>query len=166
MQHLRACDAAEVSAILAIVNSAAEAYRGVIPPDCFHEPYMREDELRREIAAGVEFLGCESDAALIGVMGLQDVADVALIRHAYVRPTAQGRGVGAALLAALLHRTTRRVLVGTWSDAGWAIRFYERNGFLRVPREDAAELLARYWDISGRQVATSVVLARPPVVSA
>jgi GNAT superfamily N-acetyltransferase len=165
MQHLRPCGPADLSAMLAIINAAAEAYRGVIPRDCFHDPYMPEHELQRELAAGVEFLGCESDGELIGVMGLQDVGDVALIRHAYVRPAAQGTGVGAALLGALLRRTARRVLVGTWADAGWAIRFYERHGFVRVPAERAAALLARHWDVSGRQVETSVVLARPAVDS-
>ena len=108
MRHLRPCGPADVPVMLDIVNAAAEAYRGVIPPDCFHEPYMPEAELRREIAAGVEFVGCESDGALVGVMGLQDVGDVALIRHAYVRPAAQGTGVGAALLVALLRRLRGR----------------------------------------------------------
>jgi GNAT superfamily N-acetyltransferase len=158
MQHLRTCVASDVPAILAIVNAAAEAYRGVIPPDCFHEPYMPEEELRAELAAGVEFLGCESDGELVGVMGLQDVDDVALIRHAYVRPDAQGSGVGGALLSGLLHRTTRRVLVGTWADASWAIRFYERNGSVRIPDAQAPGLLARYWNISPRQLKVSVVL--------
>lgn len=158
MQHLRSCVAADVPAILDIVNAAAEAYRGVIPPDCFHEPYMPEEELRHEIEAGVGFLGCEWDGALIGIMGLQDVGDVALIRHAYVRPGAQGTGVGGALLRGLLQRTTRRVLVGTWASASWAIRFYERNGFVRIPEAQAPGLFARYWRISARQVEVSVVL--------
>jgi GNAT superfamily N-acetyltransferase len=160
MEQLRICVPADVPAILAIVNAAAEAYRDTIPPDCFHDPYMPEEELRQEIAAGVEFLGCELDGELVGVMGLQDVDDVALIRHAYVRPAAQGTGVGARLLAALLRRTTRRVLVGTWADASWAIRFYERNGFVRVPDERAPGLFARYWSISPRQIEFSVALER------
>jgi GNAT superfamily N-acetyltransferase len=160
MNTLRACGPDDVSTILAIVNAAAEAYRGIIPPDCFHDPYMPEDELRREIAAGVEFLGCESEGELIGVMGLQAVDDVALIRHAYVRPDVQGNGVGGALLAGLMQRTTRPVLVGTWTDASWAIRFYERNGFVRIPDALAPGLFGRYWSISPRQVAVSVVLER------
>ena len=160
MNTLRACGPDDVSTILAIVNAAAEAYRGVIPPDCFHDPYMPEDELRREIAAGVEFRGCESGGELIGVMGLQAVNDMALIRHAYVRPEAQGSGAGGALLAGLMRRTTRPVLVGTWADASWAIRFYERNGFVRIPDARAPGLFGRYWSISPRQVAVSVVLER------
>lgn len=160
MRQLRACRGADLPVILDIVNAAAEAYRGVIPPDCFHDPYMGEDELRREIDAGVEFLGCESDGALIGVMGLQAVEDVDLIRHAYVRPDAQGTGVGAALLAGLVRRTTRRVLIGTWADASWAIRFYQHNGFALVPEPRKTELLARYWRISARQAEVSVVLER------
>jgi len=160
MNTLRACGPDDISTILAIVNAAAKAYRGVIPPDCFHDPYMPEDELRREIAAGVEFFGCESEGELIGVMGLQAVNDVALIRHAYVRPDAQGSGVGGALLAGLMQRTTRSVLVGTWADASWAIRFYERNGFVRIPDAQAPGLFGRYWRISPRQVAVSVVLER------
>jgi GNAT superfamily N-acetyltransferase len=160
MNTMRTCVAADVPVILAIVNSAAAAYRGVIPADCLHDPYMPEEELRREIAAGVEFLGCESGGELVGVMGLQLVDDVALIRHAYVRPDSQGTGVGGALLAELLRRTTGRVLVGTWADAVWAIRFYERHGFELVPAARAPGLLARYWSIGPRQVEVSVVLER------
>lgn len=145
--------------LLGIVNEAAEAYRGVIPDDCFHQPYMTAEEVSREIAAGVVFFGLDEGGRLLGVMGLQDVGDVTLIRHAYVRPEAQRRGVGGRLLAHLLELTDRPVLVGTWAAAHWAVAFYERHGFtLITPR--AKDLgLRRYWDISERQVETSVVLA-------
>ncbi len=144
-----------------IVNSAAVAYRGAIPEDRWHEPYMPVAELEGEIAAGVEFWGYEDDGALIGVMGIQPVKDVTLIRHAYVSPAAQGQGIGGALLAALDERGTGQILVGTWAAASWAIRFYERHGFVAV--DDPASLLRRYWSIPERQIETSVVLAKPPV---
>jgi GNAT superfamily N-acetyltransferase len=144
-----------------IVNAAAVAYRGVIPEDRWHEPYMGMAELEGEIAAGVEFWGYEDDGELLGVMGIQPVNDVTLIRHAYVSPAAQGRGIGGALLAALDARGTGQRLVGTWAAASWAIRFYERHGF--VAADDPATLLRRYWSIPERQIETSVVLAKPPV---
>ena len=144
--------------MLAIVNDAAVAYRGVIPADRWHEPYMPESELRAEIAAGVQFWGLETDEGLIGVMGVQPVRDVELIRHAYVRRDKQRLGVGAELIERLRKRTTRRMLVGTWAAASWAISFYQRHGFELVPPERAAELLRRYWTIPERQIETSVVL--------
>ena len=148
----------ERGAILAIVNAAAEAYRGVIPADRWHEPYMPAAELDGEIAAGVEFWGYD-DGGLEGVMGVQDVGDVDLIRHAYVRPGTQGRGIGGALLEHLLElRKGREILVGTWDSAGWAIRFYERHGFEPVSTEENTRLLRTYWTIPERQIATSVVL--------
>ena len=146
--------------ILAIVNAAAEAYRGVIPDDCWHEPYMPREELDEEIAAGVEFWGYEDDGELLGVMGIQAVRDVQLIRHAYVRPATQGRGIGGALLEHLERARTSRLLVGTWAAAEWAIRFYERHGFALVPPEETADLLRDYWDIPERQLEVSVVLAK------
>ena len=150
----------ERDAILEIVNAAAEVYRGVIPADRWHEPYMPADELAGEIAAGVEFWGYEDGDGLVGVMGVQDVGDVDLIRHAYVQPGTQGRGIGGALLEHLLAlRDGRRILVGTWATAEWAIRFYERHGFERVSAEEKTRLLRRYWTIPERQVETSVVLA-------
>ena len=150
--------------VLAIVNQAAEAYRGVIPADRWHEPYMSAEELDREIAAGVEFWGIEDGAGVLaGVMGIQAVRDVDLIRHAYVRPGLQGGGIGRRLLEELTARAQRPLLVGTWAAAAWAVRFYERNGFELVGREEKDRLLAAYWDIPERQVETSVVLAhRPP----
>ena len=154
------CGEGEHAAILAIVNAAAEAYRGVIPPDRWHEPYMTADELHAETEAGVVFWGCEAGGALSGVMGLQRVRDVDLIRHAYVAPVQQGRGLGGALLEHLVRDAPRPLLVGTWAAATWAIRFYERHGFAAVGPERTAELLRRYWDIPERQIATSVVLER------
>jgi GNAT superfamily N-acetyltransferase len=149
--------------MLAIINSAAEAYRGVIPSDCWHEPYMSPAQLDSEIAAGVDFSGYEADGELIGVMGIQQVRDVDLIRHAYVLPGNQGRGVGSSLLAHLRRTTPRRILIGTWATAEWAVRFYERHGFQLVSAEDKAALLQRYWTIPERQIETSVVLAHPPL---
>ena len=162
MSRVRSCRDDERPAILAIVNAAAEAYRGVIPADRWHEPYMPADELDGEIAAGVAFWGYEADGALLGVMGIQPVRDVDLIRHAYVAPGSQGRGVGAALLEHLLRSATRRLLVGTWAAAEWAIRFYRRHGFELVASERKAVLLKTYWSIPERQIETSVVLANPP----
>jgi GNAT superfamily N-acetyltransferase len=160
MTCIRPCRDDERSAIIAIVNDAAEAYRGVIPADRWHDPYMPERELDEEIASGVVFWGYETDGELLGVMGIQPVRDVYLIRHAYVSPGSQGRGVGGALLEHLARSTTRRMLVGTWAAAEWAIGFYRRHGFAQVPPECAALLLKAYWDIPDRQIETSVVLER------
>ena len=159
---IRRCRDDERPAILAIVNAAAEAYRGVIPPDRWHEPYMSADELDAEIAAGVEFWGHQRDGTLTGVMGIQRVRDVQLIRHAYVLPSQQGRGVGRELLDHLVATAQAPLLVGTWAAAEWAIRFYERNGFSLVSPARKDELLRAYWDIPERQVATSVVLELTP----
>ena len=141
------------------MNAAAEAYREVIPPDRWHEPYMPADELDAEIAAGVAFWAYEKDGALLGIMGIQAVRDVDLIRHAYVAPEHQRRGIGGALLRHLAASATRRMLVGTWADAGWAIAFYRRHGFELLPRDEGAELLRSYWTIPERQIQTSVVLS-------
>ena len=157
---IRRCSADERDAILAIVNAAAEAYRGVIPEDRWHEPYMPMEELDAELAAGVEFWGQDDGGRLLGIMGIQPVGDVNLIRHAYVLPERQGEGVGGALLEHLLELATRPMLVGTWAAAEWAIRFYERHGFEYVGPERTAELLREYWDIPERQIETSVVLAQ------
>ena len=157
---IRPCLDDERSAILEIVNSAAEAYRGVIPADRWHEPYMSATEFDQEIAAGVEFWGYELEGELLGVMGVQPVGDVDLIRHAYVLPSSQGRGVGSELLEHLAGGATRPMLVGTWAAAEWAIRFYRRHGFEQVSPERKDELLSRYWSIPERQIETSVVLAR------
>jgi GNAT superfamily N-acetyltransferase len=160
---IRPCRDDELGEIAAIVNAAAEAYRGVIPADRWREPYMPVDELEGEIAAGVVFWGYEAEGALAGIMGVQPVRDVDLIRHAYVAPGSQRRGVGGALLAHLTARSTRRILVGTWAAAEWAVSFYRRHGFELVAREDTARLLKAYWTIPDRQIETSVVLAKPPL---
>lgn len=150
----------EFDVLLGIINEAAEAYRGVIPADRWHEPYMSEEYLRGEIDAGVCFSGFEADGELLGVMGIQDVRDVTLIRHAYVRTSAQRSGIGGRLLRRLLADATRPVLIGTWADADWAIEFYEKNDFRATGREETERLLRTYWDIPARQVETSVVLAQ------
>ena len=160
--HIRLCRDADLPAVLAIINDAAQAYRGVIPPDRWHDPYMPESELRQEIAAGVTFWGCEDDHRLSGVMGIQPVRDVDLIRHAYVRPGVQRRGIGAALIAHLRGQSTRPMLVGTWAAADWAIAFYRRHGFELVSAARRSELLRIYWNIPQRQADTSVVLASKP----
>jgi GNAT superfamily N-acetyltransferase len=152
----------ELADVLAIVNAAAGVYRGVIPADRWREPYMDAAELDREIAAGVVFWGCDLDGRLAGVMGIQGVRDVDLIRHAYVRPEHQGEGIGRWLLEHLTAEAERPLLVGTWAAAEWAIRFYERNGFQLVAPAEKDRLLAAYWDIPERQVETSVVLAHQP----
>jgi GNAT superfamily N-acetyltransferase len=161
MSTIRPCRTDERAAILSVVNAAAEAYRGVIPDDRWHEPYMPSDELDREIAAGVVFWGYEDGGTLVGIIGSQRVHDVDLIRHAYVAPDNQRHGVGSALLEHLAGSTTRRMLVGTWAAAGWATRFYRRHGFELVSPERTAELLRAYWTIPDRQIETSVVLAKP-----
>jgi GNAT superfamily N-acetyltransferase len=163
MTSIRPCRDDERTDILTIVNAAAEAYRGVIPTDRWREPYMRSEQLDCEIGAGVAFWGYEADGALLGVMGIQPMPDVDLIRHAYVRPDSQRRGVGGALLEHLARSTTRRILVGTWAAAEWAIRFYRRHGFELVSTERKTALLKTYWTIPDRQIETSVVLANPPL---
>ncbi len=158
---VRPCTAADRSEVLRIINAAAQAYHGVIPPDRWHEPYMPAEELASEIAKGVVFSGCEVESALVGVMGVQRRWNVDLIRHAYVLPDWQGRGAGSMLLAHLAPAQVRPVLVGTWRAAEWAVRFYERHSFARAPDEVVAPLLQTYWSVPERQIATSVVLSSP-----
>lgn len=162
---IRPCTEADLPTLLTLINTAAEAYRGVIPPDRYPTPYMPEAELRHEIAQGVQFWGFDQDDALLGIMGLQPVEDVTLIRHAYVRPDQQHRGIGTHLLRHLRSLTPGPLLVGTWADADWAIRFYQRHGFHLVPPTEKAVLLRRYWRIPDRQIETSVVLTTHPVAS-
>jgi GNAT superfamily N-acetyltransferase len=159
--RIRRLNNEEIDRALTIINQAALAYKGVIPADCWQEPYMPEAELRDEIAAGVNFWGYEDQGRLLGLMGRQDLVGVSLIRHAYVDPEAQRRGVGAGLLAHLLESIPGPVLVGTWAAAWWAIRFYEKHGFRLVTQAEKDRLLRTYWTISPRQVETSVVLADP-----
>lgn len=155
---IRLCGASDFDDIYSIVNEAAQAYRGVIPADCWHEPYMNRDELSREIDSGVEFYGYERDARLLGAMGMQQVDDATLIRHAYVRTEAQRSGIGDALLAEIVRAAKPLLMVGTWAAASWAITFYQKHGFETVSREQTKYLLGRYWKISPRQIETSVVL--------
>lgn len=150
---------ADEAEMLAIVNDAAQAYRGVIPADRWREPYMPSDELMKEIADGVVFWVAEQEGRLLGLMGIQDKGDVALVRHAYVAPTAQRMGVGTKLLRHVEGLAGKPILIGTWADASWAIEFYRRNGFSVVPKADKDRLLRTYWSIPARQVETSVVLA-------
>jgi GNAT superfamily N-acetyltransferase len=156
---IRRCDDRDFEVIWEIINDGARAYKGIIPADRWAEPYMPPEKLRREIELGVVFWGVEEAGALAGVMGIQMVQDVTLIRHAYVRTSSQKRGFGARLLSHLMELTDRPVLIGTWADAGWAIRFYEKYGFQKVGREEKDRLLKKYWTIPERQVETSVVLA-------
>jgi len=158
---IRRCDNRDFELIWTIVNDGAQAYKGVIPEDCWSETYMSESELRHEIEDGVEFWGEEENGDLRGVMGIQAVQDVTLIRHAYVRTTHQRQGIGARLLAHLLSLASTPVLIGTWADAVWAIRFYETHGFRSVNPKQKDLLLKQYWSVSARQIETSVVLADP-----
>lgn len=160
---IRPCRVEERTAILRIINAAAEAYRGVIPPDFWHEPYMRREELASEIAAGVAFWGYETGGRLVGVMGIQPARDVDLIRHAYVLPEAQRGGIGSALLSHLRGQSVRQMLIGTWAAADWAIRFYRSHGFVLVPAEQKTRLLKTYWTVPDQQIETSVVLANPAI---
>jgi len=157
--RIRASTAADFPQILAIINDAAEAYRGVIPADRWHEPYMPASELQKQIDEGVAFSVAEDAGHMLGVMGIQDRGDVALVRHAYVSTTLQRGGVGTSLLRHVLSLAHKPILIGTWADAHWAIGFYQRNGFTVVPKQETAQLLRKYWSIPDRQVDTSVVLA-------
>jgi GNAT superfamily N-acetyltransferase len=156
---IRQCEEHDFDAIWAIVNDGAQAYKGVIPEDRWHEPYMSKAELRSEIEDGVAFWGYAAGGELWGVMGVQPVKDVNLIRHAYVRSGNQGQGIGSSLLLHLQKLTARPILIGTWADAVWAIRFYERHGFQIVSPTEKDRLLPEYWKIPERQVEVSVVLA-------
>jgi N-acetylglutamate synthase-like GNAT family acetyltransferase len=156
---IRRCEDRDFELIWAIINDGAQAYKGIIPADRWTEPYMSREKLSHEIEDGVLFWGCEEDGALTGVMGIQQLQDVALIRHAYVRTGSQKRGIGGRLLSHLLQLAECPVLVGTWADALWAIRFYENHGFQPVTPEEKDRLLKKYWTVPQRQIETSVVLA-------
>ena len=156
---IRQCHDRDFEALYSIINEAAEKYKGVIPEDCWKTPYMSKEALQHEIDAGVVFWGYEQDGALIGVMGIQQIQDVTLIRHAYVRSAKQHQGIGKKLLFELCRQTDRPILIGTWADAKWAIRFYEKHNFNLVTRQEKNQLLKKYWKISARQIETSVVLA-------
>ncbi len=156
---IRHCGDEDFEEILGVINDGAQVYKGLIPEDRWREPYMSRAELRREIADGVRFWGEVSDGRLIGAMGMQDVDDVTLIRHAYVRTGQQGSGVGSRLLEWLRPMARGPLLIGTWAASARAIRFYERHGFVVVAPKDKERLLRRYWRIPERQIETSVVLA-------
>jgi GNAT superfamily N-acetyltransferase len=160
-QQIRPCTITDLESICVIVNDAAEAYRGIIPIDRWKEPYMTLEELCHEIGSGVAFWGCEEDGELMGVMGLQNVQDVSLIRHAYVRTAKRGKGIGGRLLHELRNITNRPILLGTWADASWAVKFYEKHGFVCVSPREKQRLLKTYWSVPERQIETSVVLADP-----
>jgi N-acetylglutamate synthase-like GNAT family acetyltransferase len=155
---IRQCNDNDFDHMLFIINDAAQAYKGVIPADRWHEPYMSHDYLRHEMDAGVVFWGWEEDGNLIGVMGIQDVRDVTLIRHAYVRTADRGKGIGGKLISHLKTLIARPALVGTWAAATWAISFYEKHGYQLVSREEKEMLLRKYWSIPERQTETSIVL--------
>ena len=156
---IRPCEDSDFETIWTIINDGAQAYKGTIPADRWTKPYMSKPKLRREIDEGVLFWGFEETGSLAGVMGIQRVQDVTLIRHAYVRTSVQKRGVGGRLLSYLRELTTGPVLLGTWADASWAIRFYEKHGFQVVNPREKDRLLKKYWTIPERQIETSVVLA-------
>jgi GNAT superfamily N-acetyltransferase len=156
---IRPCAETEFDTIYEVINDAAQAYKGIIPADRWKEPYMPRDELQHALAEGIAFWGYEEDGELIGVMGIQHVQDVTLIRHAYVRTARRNQGIGGKLLSHLREQTGRPILIGTWADAVWAIRFYEKHGFRLVSPEEKGRLLRKYWSIPERQVETSVVLA-------
>jgi GNAT superfamily N-acetyltransferase len=156
---IRRCNDRDFELIWTVINDGAQAYKGTIPADRWTEPYMSKEKLRHEISEGVVFWGYEDTGSLIGVMGIQAVQDVTLIRHAYVRTTSQKRGIGTGLLSHLRELASTPVLIGTWADAIWAIRFYERHGFRLVSPQEKKRLLKKYWTIPERQIETSVVLA-------
>ena len=151
----------DVSNILYVINNAALKYKGAIPDDCWHEPYMSEQELLNEFDSGVRMFGYEKDNVLVGVMGIQELKDVTLIRHAYTVSTYQGSGIGKLLLQYLFKINRNSILyVGTWRDATWAIQFYEKFGFVMQKRKQSVELLKRYWEVSLKQIENSVVLEK------
>jgi N-acetylglutamate synthase-like GNAT family acetyltransferase len=155
------CNPADVDEIQAIINDGASAYRGIIPQDRWHEPYMSKDELKNQISEGVEFWCFAEEGRILGVMGIQIKKDVTLIRHAYVRTSERKKGIGSRLLHHLISKAQTPVLIGTWADATWAIGFYQKHGFKLVSEQEKNELLKKYWNIPDRQVQTSVVLASP-----
>ena len=162
---IRPCGPQDIPALFSIINDAAQAYKGIIPADCWHEPYMSLDELTREIGHGIAFWGCEEGGKLVGVMGIQDCGEVTLVRHAYVKTDQRRKGIGEKLLKQLETMTPKPILIGTWSAADWAIRFYEKNGYRSLSRPETERLLRRYWQIPERQIETSIVLANARWVS-
>ena len=164
MMLIRSRAEEDFGAVLTVVNDAALAYRGVIPADRWHEPYMSADELRSEIDEGVVFWVAEQEGNLAGVMGIQDKGDVALVRHAYVAPTTQRSGVGTTLLRHVESLVDKPILIGTWAAASWAVEFYRRNGYAVVTSSEKDRLLRTYWSIPARQIETSLVLAKKAIL--
>ena len=156
---IRRCNEQDFHSIAEVINDGATVYCGVIPPDRWAEPYMPDEKLRHELASGVDFWAFEADGTVAGVMGIQLVKDLTLIRHAYVRRSHQGKGIGTQLLTHLRSLQSRPILIGTWADATWAIRFYQRHAFTLVAEQQKNHLLRTYWTVPDRQIATSVVLA-------
>lgn len=159
MDMLDKCAESDFNDIFGIINDAASAYKGVIPADRWHEPYMTKDELKTQIAEGVEFWCYKENDRILGVMGIQDKGDVTLIRHAYVRTTVRNKGIGGKLLMNLVSLTDKPILIGTWAEASWAIKFYQKHDFRLLTEGEKNRLLKKYWSIPQRQVETSVVLA-------
>ena len=155
------CEQTDIKEISDIINDAAVAYKGIIPDDRWQEPYMPEEELKKQIDEGVQFWCWKEHGEMMGVMGIQYKNDVTLIRHAYVRSLYRNKGVGSRLLAHLASIATTPVLIGTWADAKWAIEFYKKHGFRLLSKAETETLLRRYWAIPDRQIETSVVLASP-----
>lgn|ERR1700719_1315485 len=156
---IRRCGSQDFERIHTIINDGARAYKGIIPSDRWTEPYMSAEQLQHDIEEGVVFWGYDDNGTLSGVMGIQDVRDVTLIRHAYVLTGSQKQGIGAHLLFHLRELAKGPVLIGTWADATWAIRFYKKNGFQIVGAREKDQLLRKYWTIPDRQIETSIVLA-------
>ena len=156
---IRKCNESDIDVIYEIINDAAQAYKGIIPEDRWHDPYMSLTELRQEILDGIIFWGLVDNHELVGVMGMQDKNEVALIRHAYTRTARRNEGIGSRLLRHLESTTDKTILIGTWADATWAIAFYQRNNYHLLPVQEKEQLLRKYWTISERQIETSVVLA-------
>ena len=156
---IRRCEQSDFQQIWDIINDGAQSYKGFIPADCLEEPYMSKGKLQHEIEQGVEFWAYEESGTLLAVMGRQNVEDVALIRHAYVRSRSQKQGLGGYLLSHLRTVASSPMLVGTWTDATWAIKFYEKHGFEPVSQEEKIRLLRKYWTVPDRQIETSSVLA-------
>jgi len=159
MTDIRAAGPPDLDTIFEIINDSARAYKGVIPETAWHEPYMPMDHLQSEIAKGVGFYCCDLDGRTMGVMGIQDVKDVTLVRHAYVRTESRSQGIGRALLESVTRLTPRPVLIGAWRAASWAIQFYQKNGFTLLDEAEKNRLLRHYWTIPDFQVEQSVVLA-------
>jgi N-acetylglutamate synthase-like GNAT family acetyltransferase len=155
------CEQKDLKEICEIINDAASAYKGVIPPDRWHDPYMPEDELKTQIDQGVQFWCYKEDTEMMGIMGIQYKGDVTLIRHAYVRTVNRNKGIGSRLLKHLTSMSTAPILIGTWADAKWAIEFYQKHGFRLLSKSETESLLRKYWKIPLRQLETSVVLASP-----